>query len=247
MPKLNFAGQNSDHAVPSASGERSRLPTGSGPGGRLKIVLADEHVLMREGLAALLGTHEGIGISGSTGDGRECVRLVLREEPDLLIFDNLMSGFNGVEVVRRVAAHRPRTRMLCLTAQDDIRFIREFFDAGVHGYLAKRSAFAKLLEAIEHVFRSGYYVSPDIAHVLVDGFRSRHAATEGQPALTSREREVARLYAEGLGTRDIADRLSVSMKTIATHREHVMEKIGAHSIAQLTRYAIRQGLVTLDD
>lgn len=247
MPDQTLAGHKSGRLPPDAQDGKRDLPSGSGPGGQLKIVLADEHALMREGLAALLTAGEGASISGSTGDGRECVRLVLREEPDLLIFDNLMSGLNGVEVARRVAAHRPRTRMLCLSARDDTRSVREFFDAGVHGYLAKRSAFALLIEAIDRVFRTGCYVSPEVARVLVEGFRSRNTTVEGQAALTLREREVARLYAEGLGTREIAERLNVSMKTIGSHREHVMEKIGAHSIAQLTRYAIRHGLVQLED
>jgi DNA-binding NarL/FixJ family response regulator len=248
MPDQTFAGHKSAHTLPLVRDGKTTLPSGTGPGGSLKVVLADEQVLMREGLAALLAARSDVGISGSTGDGRECVRLVLREEPDLLIFDNAMAGLNGVEVARRVSAHRPRTRMLCLSSRDDARSVREFFDAGVHGYLAKRSAFATLVEAIDRVFRSGYFVSPDIAHVLVEGFRTRHdTASPQHQVLTSREREVARLYAEGLSTRDIADRLHLSMKTVGSHREHLMEKIGARSIAHLTRYAIRQGLVPLDD
>jgi DNA-binding NarL/FixJ family response regulator len=224
------------------------LPSGSGPGGLLRVAIGDEHAIAREGLAALLHLKEGVRVTGSTGDGRECVRLVLREEPDLLIFDNAMSGLKGVEAARRIGAQKPRTRLLCLSSRDDARSVRDAFDAGVHGYVAKRSGFAALLEAIDRVFRSGYYVSPDIAHVLVEGFRGRHGASAADvPVLTAREREVARLYAEGFSTRDIATRLNVSMKTVGTHREHVMEKIGARSIAHLTRYAIRAGLVLIDD
>lgn len=237
------SGSHMSTNIPSPS-----LPAGSGPGGLLRVAIGDEHAIAREGLAALLHTKETIRVTGSTGDGRECVRLVLREEPDLLIFDNAMSGLNGAEAVRRIGAQKPRTRLLCLSSRDDARSVREAFDAGVHGYVAKRSGFAALLEAIDRVFRSGCYVSPDIAHVLVEGFRGRHDTSAADvPALTAREREVARLYAEGLGTRDIASRLNLSMKTVGTHREHVMEKIGARSIAHLTRYAIRAGLVRIDD
>lgn len=225
----------------------SRFPSGSGPGGRLTIVLADEQAVVREGIAALLACHADVAIVGSTGDGGECVRLGLRQAPDLIILDSSMPGFNGIEVARRIARRRPRTRMLCLSSRDDALSVRAAFDAGVHGYVAKRSAFAVLAEAIERVFRCGCYVSPDIAHVLVDGFRARHGApVPGIAALSAREREVARLYAEGLGTREIADNLHLSMKTVGTHRDHVMEKLGVRGIAQLTRYAIREGLVSLD-
>jgi DNA-binding NarL/FixJ family response regulator len=176
------------------------------------------------------------------------VRLVLRDEPDLLIFDKVMSCLNGVEAARRIGAKNPRTRMLCLSSRDDAHSVREAFDAGVHGYVAKRSGFDEVVEAIDRVLRNGYYVSPNIAHVLVDGFRSRHdVPSPNVPALTAREREVARLYAEGRSTREIAESLNVSMKTIGTHREHIMDKVGARSIAQLTHYAIREGLVLLGD
>ncbi|MET0618047.1 MAG: response regulator transcription factor [Luteibacter sp.] len=225
----------------------ARFPSGSGPGGRLTVVLADEQAVVREGLAALLAAHAEVAVVGSTGDGGECIRLGLRQTPDLIIFDSAMGGFNGVEVARRIARHRPRTRMLCLSSRDDALSVRAAFDAGVHGYVAKRSAFAVLTEAIDRVFRCGCYVSPDIAHVLVDGFRARHGMPlPGVAALSSREREVARLYAEGLGTREIAARLHLSMKTVGTHRDHVMEKLGVRGIARLTRYAIREGLVPLD-
>ncbi|URL58173.1 response regulator transcription factor [Luteibacter flocculans] len=222
------------------------LPAGSGPGGRLRVVLADDHAIVREGVAALLRPHAAI--VASTGNAEDCVRAVLREEPDLVVFDNLMCGLNGIEVVRRVSARRPRTRLLCLSSRDDAPSVQAAFDAGVHGYLTKRGSFAHLVQAIDRVFRCGCYVPHEMAHVLVQGFRTRHGLppSDGQ-TLTAREREVVRLYAEGLKTREIADTLHVSMKTVGTHREHAMEKLGLRGIAQLTRYAIREGLISVDD
>lgn len=232
---------------PVTRGHGANFPSGTGPDGRLTIVLADEQAVVREGVAALFAEHEGVAVVGSTGDGGECIRIGLRQAPDLIILDSGMSGFNGIEVARRIARRRPMTRMLCLSSRDDALSVRAAFDAGIHGYVAKRSAFSVLAEAIDRVFRCGCYVSPDIAHVLVDGFRTRHGVSQtGAARLSSREREVARLYAEGLGTREIAESLHLSMKTVGTHRDHVMEKLGVRGIAQLTRYAIREGLVLLD-
>ncbi|MET4675545.1 two-component system secretion response regulator SsrB [Luteibacter sp. PvP120] len=234
-------------ATQSTRAPSIRFPPGSGPDGRLNVILADEQAVVREGVAALLTRHAGIAIVGSTSDGDECARLGMRDDADLIIFGSLSAGSRGIDVVRRMAAYRPRLRMLCLSSHDDAPSVRAAFDAGVHGYVAKRCSFAVLAEAIEHVFRCGCYVSPDIAHVLVDGFRSRCGMPDARVTrLSAREREVARLYAEGLGTREIAAKLHLSMKTVGTHRDHVMEKLGVRGIARLTRYAIREGLVALD-
>jgi DNA-binding NarL/FixJ family response regulator len=224
-----------------------RFPAGSGPDGRLNVILADEQAVVREGVAALLTNHAHVAIVGSTGDGDEYARLGMRDDIDLIIFGNLPTGSRGIDVVRRIAACRPQLRMLCLSSRDDASSVRAAFDAGVHGYVAKRCSFAVLAEAIERILRCGCYVSPDIAHVLVDGFRSRCGMPDARVTrLSAREREVARLYAEGLATREIAEKLHVSMKTVGTHRDHVMEKLGVRGIARLTRYAIREGLVALD-
>lgn len=225
----------------------SRFPAGSGPDGRLNVILVDEQALVREGIAALLMRHAGVAVLGSTGDVDEGARLARRDDADLIIFGNLSPGPGGTDLVRRLAVARPRLRMLCLSSRDDASSVRIAFDAGVHGYVAQRCSFAVLTEAIACVFRGGCYVSPDVAHVLVDGFRSRQGMPDARVTrLSAREREVARLYAEGLGTREIAARLHLSMKTIGTHRDHVMEKLGVRGIASLTRYAIREGLVALD-
>ncbi len=214
---------------------------------RARLVLADEQALFREGVAALLASDPGWEVVGSVGDGRECVRLALRRQPDLLIFDCAMHGLSGLEAARRIAPRCPETRMLCLTAYEDSRWVRAAFEAGAHGYVLKRSGFEVLREAIDTVLRYRYFVSPDIAHLLVDRGRGRGSPAVGESALLSaREREITQLFAEGYSTREIAERLHVSIKTVGTHREHIMDKLGIHGIAQLTRYAIREGLTTLD-
>jgi len=220
---------------------------GAGDSARTTVLLADQQAVLRDAVAAVLQTHDGVDIVGSTGDGRECVRMGREERPDLLIFDTAVTGMSGLEVARRVARDSPGTRMLCLSAREQAHWVRAAFDAGAHGYVAKRNTFDVLARAIDGVMRSGSYVSPDVAHVLVGSFRGRPGHQGGNGGeLSTREREVARLYAEGLATREIADRLHLSMKTVGSHRDHVMSKLGIRGIAQLTRYAVREGLIDVD-
>ncbi|WP_324349451.1 response regulator transcription factor, partial [Pinirhizobacter sp.] len=207
------------------------------------VLLADEQALLREGVASLLAGLSRYEVIGSTGDGRDCVRAALRCQPGLIVFDCAMRGLSGLEAIRRIAPRCPNTRLLCLSRYDDARWVRAAFDAGTHGYVLKRDGFDALREAIDSVMRSRYFISPDIAHLLVDGMR-RHQSPSfaGPEALSPREREITQLFAEGLSARDIAERLHVSVKTVGTQREHIMAKLGIHGIAQLTRYALREGL-----
>jgi len=211
------------------------------------VILADDHVLLREGIAALIAQHPTFKVIGCAGDGRDCVRLALREQPDLVIFDCSMPGLSGIEAARRIAAHGEQTKLVCVSMHEDPSWVRSAFDAGAHGYVLKRRAFADLIEAMETVLSSRYYVSRDVAHVLVDTCRTRtRPKITGGIELSTREREITQLFAEGHSTREIAERLHVSAKTVGTHREHIMLKLGLHGIAQLTRYALREGLTTLD-
>jgi DNA-binding NarL/FixJ family response regulator len=211
------------------------------------VLLADEQALLREGIAALLGASARFEVIGSTADGRDCVRYALRCQPGLIVFDCAMRGLSGLEAVRRIVPRCPQTRLLCLSTYEDARWVRAAFDAGAHGYVLKRDGFDVLREAIDSVMRSRYFISPDIAHLLVDGIRRKDGPVFARSdALSTREREVTQLFAEGLSARDIADRLHVSVKTVGTHREHIMAKLGIQGIAQLTRYALREGLTTLE-
>ncbi|MDQ0008446.1 DNA-binding NarL/FixJ family response regulator [Luteibacter jiangsuensis] len=211
------------------------------------VLLADEQALLREGVASLLAGSSCYEVIGSTADGRECMRTALRCQPGLIVFDCAMRGLSGLEAIRRIVPRCPRTRLLCLSTYEDTRWVRAAFDAGAHGYVLKRDGFGVLLEAIDRVMRSRYFVSADIAHLLVGGARRHDGPAFAQCGLLStREREITQLYAEGFSARAIAERLHVSVKTVGTHREHIMAKLGINGIAQLTRYALREGLTTLD-
>jgi two-component system, LuxR family, secretion system response regulator SsrB len=208
------------------------------------VLLADEQALLREGVASLLAALPRYEVIGSTADGRDCVRSALRCQPGLIIFDCAM---RGLEAIRRIAPRCPRTRLLCLSSYDDSRWVRAAFDAGAHGYVLKHDGFDVLHEAIDSVMRSRFFISPDIAHLLVDGMRRTSAPSfAAREALSPREREITQLFAEGLSARDISSRLHVSVKTVGTHREHIMAKLGINGIAQLTRYALREGLTALE-
>ena len=209
----------------------------------VRVVLADEQELMREGLAALLDAQPRFKVVGSTGDGRDCLRLCVDRKPDLLVFNDSMPGLNGIEAARRVAARCPHTRMLCLSEAGDRPCVRAAFDAGAHGYVLKRCTFAHLIDGIDSVLSARYHVSPELAHILVEAFRQ---GDDPAAVLTPREKEVAQLYAEGLSTRQIAECLHISMKTVGTHREHIQAKLGVEGIADLTRFALRVGLVSMD-
>lgn len=209
----------------------------------VRVVLADEQELMREGLAALLSRHVRFDIVGTTGDGRDCLRMCVDSKPDLLLFNDTMPGLSGIEAARRIALRSPQTRMLSLSESADRPCVRAAFDAGAHGVVLKRSTFANLVEGIDQVLSSRYHVSPELAHVLVEAL-----CHNDDPAsvLTPREKEVAQLYAEGHSTRQIAERLHISMKTVGTHREHILAKLGLDGIACLTRYALRTGMISLE-
>jgi DNA-binding NarL/FixJ family response regulator len=209
----------------------------------VRVVLADEQELMREGLAALLSRQGRFDVVGTTGDGRDCLRLCVDRKPDLLVVNENMPGLNGIEAARQVASRCPQTRMLCLSESADRPCVRAAFDAGMHGYVLKGCTLANFVDGIDSVLSSRYHVSPELAHVLVEAFCQGNDPTS---ILTAREKEVAQLYAEGYSTRQIADRLHISMKTVGTHREHILAKLELDGIASLTRYALRTGLIALD-
>lgn len=215
----------------------------------VRIVLADDHRILREGIAALLRQTPDFEVVAEAADGSELVRIVRELEPDLVITDLSMPGLNGIEAIARIAEHSPRTRTLCLSVHDEKRLVAAVMDAGASGYLLKDCAFEELLRAARSILANQVYISPGVAGVLMQDFRERRSGVDRRSAfsvLTSREREVVQLIAEGHSTKAIADRLHVSAKTVGTHREHIMSKLQVNGTAELTRYAIREGIADLE-
>lgn len=215
----------------------------------IRILLADDHQIVREGLRALVSAQEGMTVVGESPNGRKAVEQVRELRPDVVVMDVAMPDLNGIEATRRILSENPRCRIVGLSMHSDRRFLSEMLKAGATAYLLKDSAFEELASAIRAVVAGQVYLSPRIADAVVEGYL--HGTGLGkQPSafavLTSREREVLQLVAEGLATKQIAASLHVSVKTVETHRRQIMEKLDLHSVAELTKYAIREGLASID-
>ncbi len=217
---------------------------------RIRIVVADDHRILREGLAALLARDADFELVGQAEDGHAAVRRVRELQPDVLVSDVSMPGLNGIEAVRRVHADHPAVKPVCLSMHNDARMVMGMLDAGAAAYVLKDNCFEELGQAIRKVVAGQIYLSADLVGLVVHQARQRGqrpADAMSLPTLTPREREMVQLLSEGLSTARIADRLHVSVKTVATHRENVMHKLQIGSLAELTRYAIREGLSALEN
>jgi len=216
---------------------------------KVRVLLADDHTIFREGLRMLLSQAEDLDVVGEANDGVEAVRLTQKLRPHVVVMDIGMSNLNGVDAARKILETAPDVRVLGLSVYKDGRFVTGMLGAGAKGYLLKNCAGEELVRAIREVMAGKTYVSSQVSGVVVEDYM-RQIQGAGEPsllALTAREREVARLLALGLQNKQIAASLGLSAKTVETHRQHLMEKLGMHSVADLTRFAIREGLVSLDD
>jgi DNA-binding NarL/FixJ family response regulator len=214
----------------------------------VEIIIADDHKLMREGLSSLLVQHDDIVVVGQANNGREAVQLTERLEPDVVVMDVSMPDLNGIDATRQIISRRPRTRVIALSMHSDRQFVAEMFRAGASGYLLKDSAFEELASAIRTVAKNERYIAPKISGFSLEECNpsSRHSEPLVFPKLSDREREVLQMIAEGKGTKEIAAELHLSTKTVETHRQHLMDKLDMYSVAELTKFAIREGLTTLD-
>ena len=214
---------------------------------QLRVLIADDHKIVRDGLRSLLGNYEDIVVIGEAENGWSTVQLSKQLSPDVIIMDVAMPDLNGVEATRQIITEQPDIKVIGLSMHSDKRFIAEMFKAGASAYLLKDCAFEELVTAIRTVVQNKSYLSPNISNIIIENF-VRYPGEAGESAfsiLTNREREVLQLIAEGKSTKEIASYLNVSIKTIETHRMNIMDKLGVHSIAELTKYAIREGLTTL--
>ena len=210
---------------------------------KIRILLADDHALVRAGMKSLIESAEGFEVVGEASNGREAVRLAKALKPDVALFDIAMPELNGLDAARRVAAECPEVRVLILSMHSDPGYVREAMQAGTAGYVLKEAGVEELELAIRAVLRGERYLDPRVSKQVIEGY-VRALEGEARPALTPRQREILQLIAEGRSTREIAERLHLSVKTVETHRAQVMDRLGIRDVAGLTRYAIRIGLVT---
>jgi len=214
---------------------------------KIRLLLVDDHQVVRAGLRMLLMAEEDMAIVGEVGSGAEALKAVEGLKPDVVIMDVVMSGMSGIEATRRIRKVAPGVAVLALTMHEDEQYFFEMLQAGASGYIPKRAAPDDLVSAIRVVSRGGVFLYPTLAQMLVADFLDRGGSAVGtcDQKLTARECEVLTLIAEGYTNQEIADALVISVKTVDRHRENIMRKLNLHSRVELVKYAIGKGLITI--
>jgi len=215
----------------------------------IKIILADDHQIVRQGLRTLLSCEPDMQVVGEADDGRKTLKLAEELSPDVIIMDISMPDLNGIEATRLILTEFPEVKVIALSMHSDSLFVLNMLKSGALGYLLKDCAMEELVQAIRTVMRQQTYICSGVADLLVKDLAHSCAAepSSAYSILTNREREVLQLLAEGKGVLQIATSLGLSSKTVETHRKQIMNKLGLHTVAELTKYAIRQGLTSLND
>lgn len=215
---------------------------------KIRVLVADDHKIVREGLRALLEKQDDITVVAEADNGYQVLKIVQDMLPNVIVLDVAMPGLNGIETTRQIVEKYPNMKVIALSMYSDKRLVSGMLSAGASGYLLKDCAFEELANAIRAINVNQTYLSPTIVDIVVkEYFHSPESLDLSiQSELTSREREVLQLLAEGKTTKEIASFLCISAKTIETHRQQIMRKINVHSVADLTKYAIREGLTSLE-
>jgi len=216
----------------------------------IRILIADDHAVVRQGLCSLLGQEPGMTVVGEVADGRSAVRLSTELAPDVVIMDITMPDMNGIEATHQIKTTSPGIKVVALSIHSDRRMVARMLAAGASAYLTKDSPFEELTRALRTVIGNQTYLSPPIADTVTKEYVRRllkeDESSSPAPDLSDREREVLQLLAEGNSTKQIASELHVSDKTVETHRRQIMRKLNLHSLAELTKFAIREGLTSLE-
>jgi len=213
---------------------------------KIRVLLAEDHTIVRKGLRSLLEGKAEIDVVGEAQDGREALRRTEQLHPDVVLIDIAMPGLNGIEATRQIKQRFADVKVLVLTMHDDQEYVRQVLQAGASGYVVKQAAPTDLLLAIQAVHRGDSYLSPSISKQVIQEYVQSSGVANGHDSyndLTTRQREVLQLIAEGHTTREIAEMLTVSVKTVETHRANLMTKLDIHSTAGLTQYAMRKGII----
>ena len=206
----------------------------------ISVLLADDHILVRQGLRSLL-EREKIQVVAEASDGQEAIQLAETHHPDVAVIDITMPTLNGIDATRELIRSCPKTRVILLTQHEEEQYLHEALQSGARGYVLKSQVVNDLVHAIHQVSRGGFYLSPGVSQAVVEAYRSK--SERPSDPLSSRERQVLQLIAEGKSTRDVASLLSISVKTAESHRARLMKKLDIHETASLVRYAVRRGLV----
>jgi len=212
-----------------------------------RVLLVDDHTVLRDGLKSLLNYEPDIEVVGGVGDGREAILAAERLKPDIVFSDISMPGLNGIESVRSLRQDYPELKIIILSMHASQEYVLQALQAGANGYVVKQADASEVLTAIRSVMEGGAYLSPTISKHLIDDYLTLTPEDLAGPKLTTREREVAQLIAEGESTRSISEALTISVKTVETHRMNIMKKLNAKSTADIIKFAIKKGWISLDD
>lgn len=212
---------------------------------KIKVLIVDDHTILREGIRSLLASHDDIEVVGEASDGREAIEKVSQVSPDVVVMDVAMPLMNGVDATHRIRTDYPDVKVIILTQYDRKDYILSSLKAGASGCLLKKALVSELVLAIKAAYAEDVFLHPAVAKIMIEDYL-RHVEDDPYDRLTNREREVLKLVAEGRPNREIADLLGVSVKTVLGHRTNLMEKLDIHSRTDLIKYAIRTGLITID-
>ncbi len=213
---------------------------------KIKILVVDDHAILRDGIRALLGLHNDIEIVGEVSEGRQAIEKVQELMPDVVVMDIVMPGMDGLEATRRIRKKHPTVKILMLTQHDNREYILPAIKAGAAGYVPKRALGSELVSAIRAVHRGESFLYPSAAAALIQDYLQQAEEEEPYDRLTAREREILKLIADGHTSRKIAEMLVLSVKTVLGHRAKMMEKLNLHNRTDLIKYAMRKGLVSMD-
>lgn len=216
---------------------------------RIRILIADDHEMMREGLKSLFEKEAGMDVVGEASDGAQTVELALKSGVHVVIMDVSMPDLNGIDATRKILEENPNVKIVALSGHANKEYVREMLSCGASAYVLKKRAYEELVKAVKEVVNGKKYLSADIARGVVDDYVELSSSLSENPAfvvLTGREREVLQQLSEGRTTKETADSMGVSVKTVETHRRNIMEKLNIHSVAGLTKYAIREGITSVD-
>jgi len=214
----------------------------------IRVLLADDHAILREGVRALLAPHADVEVVGEACNGREAIDAVERLDPDVVVMDIAMPGLGGIEATIELKKLGRRAKVLILSQYEDREYVRRLLKIGVSGYILKKSAGAELVNAIRAVHRGGLVLDPEVARVAMEeGSSTAPGGSDPYETLTDREKQVLKLVAEGGSNKEVAETLGISVKTAMSHREKVMEKLGVHNRTELVRFAIKRGVIRVDD
>ena len=215
---------------------------------KIRVLVVDDHTIVRDGICALLRLAGDIEVVGEAANGREALEMVRKLMPDVMLIDIAMPNMDGLEATRRIRKEFPKVKVLVLTQYDDKEYVFPIIEAGANGFISKTAASSELVSGIRSVYRGDSFLSPSAARILVEDYQQEASIRKEQDPykqLTDREREILKLLAEGYTTREIADMLVISVKTVDGHKTNLMSKLDIHNRTDLVKYALRKGIITV--